>query len=479
MTTASEPGYPSARIAWTMVAILTVANASAFVDRFVLALLVTPIRADLGISETQMGLLLGVPFALFYAVAGVPIGWLADRKSRRGIVAASIGIWSLMTMSCAAARSFGGLFVARMGVAIGEAGLWPAAYSMIADSFPPRRLATAMSVFSLGIFLGAGLANVVGGALVAAVSTTTLWSVPILGDVKTWQVIFLGVGAPGLVIALVARLLPEPARRRGASMSAAPVILSDGPVILSDAKDLLAPQAQVLRSAQDDEVSRRRSAQDDKHELVVFLKRHWFMLAAFTLGVSFFATVNNGIAGWLPTFFQRTHGWTAAQAGLVAGTFTMTIGVAGALFGGWWADRLRARGRADADLIVFLAGSLSMGVGATIFPLMPTGVGAAAVLALVNFPAAFPFGVTAAAINGVAPSRIRGRLSALFLMVTNLLGLAVGPWVVAYMTEQLFHDDQAIRYSLAILAAVGHSLALLCMLAARRPYRAARSLVPA
>ncbi|MBI2795200.1 MAG: MFS transporter [Gemmatimonadetes bacterium] len=445
---AAEPGYPPPRLAWTMVAILTIANASAFVDRFVLALLVTPIRADLHVSETQMGLLLGLPFALFYAVAGVPIGWLADRKSRRGIIAASIAVWSVTTMSCAAARSFGALFLARMGVAIGEAGLWPAAYSMIADAFPPRRLATAMSTFSLGIFLGAGTANVVGGALVAAIGAATAWSVPLLGELKPWQAMFLAVGAPGLVIAMVTGLLPEP-RRRSA-------------VIRSEAKEPLAPAKQVLRSAQ-----------DDKEELLAFLRRHRFMLATFTLGVASFATVNNGIASWLPTFFQRTHGWSTAQAGLVAGTFTITIGVAGALFGGWWADRMRGRGRADADLVVFLAGSLAMGVAATLFPLMPTGVGAAAVLAVVNFPAAFPFGVTAAAINGVAPNRIRGRLSALFLMVTNLLGLALGPWVVALLTERLFHDDLSIRYSLAILAAVGHGLALACMLAARRPYRAA------
>ena len=446
----TDRDYPASRVAWTMVAILALANASAFVDRFVLALLVTPIRADLHLSETQMGLLLGVPFAVFYAIAGVPIGWLADRKSRRGIVAWSVGLWSVTTMACAAARSYPALFMTRMGVAVGEAGLWPAAYSMIADAFPPLRLATAMSVFSLGIFLGAGLANVLGGALIAVVGIDTSWTIPVLGTFKPWQVMFLAVGAPGLIIALVARLLPEPPRRGTARIAQGRVIV---PAFAGPTHD---PSGASRRA-----------------ELLEFIRAHALMLVTFTLGVSCFASVNNGIAGWLPTFFQRTHGWSAARAGLVAGSFTMTIGVGGALFGGWWADRMRARGIRDADLVVFLAGSLAMGISATLFPLMPTGWSAAAMLAVVNFPAAFPFGVTAAALNSVAPGHLRGQLSALFLLVTNLIGLALGPWAVAFLTESVFHDDLAIRYSLAIVAAVGHALALVCMIAARRPYRAA------
>ena len=266
-----------------------------------------------------------------------------------------------------------------------------------------------------------------------------------LGTFKPWQVMFLAVGAPGMVIALVARLLPEPVRRAATAGPAAP--------------------------------AEQGAGDDSRAGLRAFIRQHALMLISFTLGVSFFSSVNNGIAGWLPTFFERTHGWSAARAGLVAGTFTMTIGVCGALFGGWWADRMRARGVRDADLVVFLTGSLAMGVSATLFPLMPSGWSAAVMLAVVNFPAAFPFGVTAAALNSVAPSHLRGQLSALFLMVTNLVGLALGPWAVAYLTESVFHDDQAIRYSLATVAAVGHGLALVCMVAARRPYRQALAAV--
>lgn len=424
-----------------MVAILTLANAAAFVDRFVLAFLVGPLKADLGLSDAQVGALLGVPFALFYAVAAIPIGWLADTRSRRVIVSVSVAAWSLFTMACGWARSYSSLFAARIGVAVGEAGLTPPALSMMGDAFPPARLATAMSVFSVGIFLGAGFANIVGGTLVAFIGQRSEWVVPIVGAVKPWQAIFVAVGAPGLLVALVARWMPEPARRVYGRKSAK-----------SETRD--AAKLQGVR-------------------LSAFLAQHWVLLTTFSLAVACFSTVNNGIAGWLPTFFQRVHGWSVQQSGLVAGSFTATIGVAGALFAGRWADRMRARGRSDADLIVFLVGSVSMGLTAVIFPLMPSGAASAAVLALVNFPAAFPFGITFAAIAIVTPPHLRAQVAALFLLVTNLIGLALGPWLVGVLTDRVFHDEKAIGLALALLAGGGQLAASGCMAAARTRFRAA------
>lgn len=418
-----------------MVALLTIANASAFVDRYVLGLLVGPLRRDLAISDVQISLLMGLPFAIFYTALGLPIGRLADRTSRRAIIAWSVAAWSVMTMLCGAARSFGALLAARIGVSVGEAGLTPPAYSMISDAFPPERLSTAMSVFSIGIFLGAGIANVFGGAVVLMAGTDLAWTLPLVGALKPWQAIFVMVGAPGLVIALLMRTVPEPPRH--APVGATP--------------------------------------ETDRTELRTFLRAHWKTLGTVTLAVSFFAAVNTGVAGWLPTFFNRTYGWTAAEAGLVAGLLTMTVGVAGAVFSGWWADRLRARGVADANLVVFIVGSVAMGVLAAIFPLMPTGRSAAAVLALVNFPAAFPFGVAAAAIAEVTPNRLRAQVSALFLFVLSLVGSSLGPTAVAVLTDYAFHDDASLRYSLSIVAAAGHVCATACMVGARRGYRAMRA----
>ena len=447
-----------------MVAILTIANASAFVDRFVLAFLVTPIKADLGLSDAQVGALLGLPFALFYAVAAIPIGWLADTRSRRWVVSLSVAAWSAFTMACGFVRSYSALFAMRIGVAVGEAGLTPPALSLMGDAFPPASLATAMSVFSLGIFLGAGLANIVGGSLVSMVGDRAEWVLPLIGAVKPWQAIFIAVGLPGIVISVAASLMPEPARRSGGRSLDAPSPVASGGVPNDGAQE-----ASTWASTNDERPAHAVRLAD-------FLKTNWILLATFSLAVSFFSTVNNGIAGWLPTFFQRVHGWSAQQSGLVAGIFTATIGVAGAVFAGRWADRMRAGGRLDADLIVFLIGSLAMGLTAVVFPLMPTGFGSAAVLALVNFPAAFPFGITFAAIAVVTPPHLRAQTAALFLLVTNLLGLAVGPWLVGLLTDRVFHDEKSIGLALSLLAGTGHLGAMACMAAARSRFRRAAQL---
>lgn len=457
----------SPRAAWALVAILTLANASAFVDRFVLAFLVTPIKADLHLTDAQVGQLLGLPFALFYAVAGIPLGWLADTRSRRAVVAASVAAWSAFTMGCGLVRSYGALFLMRAGVAVGEAGLTPPALSAMGDAFAPSLRATAMSVFSLGIFLGAGLANIVGGSVVTLAGNAGPWHLPLVGELQPWQAIFIVVGAPGALIALLAALSPEPTRTGQGSAAGDDA----GAARAANARAVAStpPAAPGAPAAADASASARRVAAPAT--LWAYLREHGVMFLGFSLAVACFSTVNNGVAGWLPTFFQRVHGWTAQQAGLVAGSFTATIGVAGAIFAGRWADRLRAAGRADADLVVFLAGSVAMGITAVIFPLMPTGTGSAVVLALVNFPAAFPFGITFAAVSVVTPPHLRAQASALFLLITNLLGLAVGPWVVGVLTDQVFQSEQAIGVALACLAGGGHLLATGCMLAARGRFR--------
>ena len=154
----AEAPYPSGRVAWYAVSVLLIAYTIAFIDRTILSLLVGPIQADLGIGDTAMGLLHGIAFALFYCLLGLPIAWLSDRYSRRWIIAVGMALWSFMTALCGFAQSFVQLFLARMGVGVGEATLSPAAYSMIADLFPSNRLGRAMGVYSSGVFFGAGIA---------------------------------------------------------------------------------------------------------------------------------------------------------------------------------------------------------------------------------------------------------------------------------------------------------------------------------
>ena len=195
------------------VAILMLAYVLSFVDRQILNLLVEPIRRDLDITDTHMSLLMGFSFAVFYTICGVPIGRLADRKSRRGIIAIGVLVWSLMTALCGTAKTFWHFLVFRIGVGVGEAALSPSAYSLIADSFPPKLRGTAMSVYSMGIYIGSGLAFLLGGLVVKFASAQGDVELPVLGMVRPWQLIFLVLGAAGVLFAAVLLLIREPSRK--------------------------------------------------------------------------------------------------------------------------------------------------------------------------------------------------------------------------------------------------------------------------
>jgi MFS family permease len=180
-TTAQVSQQSSLRYAWYVVFVLMVCYTLSFIDRQILSLLVAPIKRDLGISDTKIGLLQGLAFALFYTLLGFPLGWIADRYSRRNLVAAGVFFWSLMTALCSLAASFSSLFLARMGVGVGEATLGPSAFSLISDYFPKERLGGALSVYSMGIFIGSGLALIVGGTVVSAVQEMPAVTLPVIG----------------------------------------------------------------------------------------------------------------------------------------------------------------------------------------------------------------------------------------------------------------------------------------------------------
>lgn len=191
-----EEEFSSPAYAWYVVGILTLAYVFSFIDRQILNMLVGPIRRDLNITDTQMSLLMGASFAIFYTLFGIPLGWLADTRSRRLIITVGVAFWSIMTASCGLTKRFWELAVMRMGVGVGEATLSPAAYSMIADYFPPQRRSTAMSVYSMGIYIGAGLAYILGGIVVGFASKQESFPLPVIGSVRSWQLVFFIVGLP-------------------------------------------------------------------------------------------------------------------------------------------------------------------------------------------------------------------------------------------------------------------------------------------
>lgn len=423
------------RRAWYLVAMLTLANVSGFVDRQILSLLVEPMKRDLSITDTQVSLLMGVSFALFYSVLGVPLGRLADTRSRRALVAVGALLWSVMTAAGALARSFAHLLLLRIGVGVGEATLAPAAASAIADAFPPARRGTAMSVFMLGTFLGSGLAYALGAVVVGLVETRAVWEWPIVGAIRPWQSVFLLVGVPGVALSALMLTVPEPSRA--------------GEGALRDAVPL--------------------------HAVWAFLRQEARAVLLLSVGFATFAAVNYGIAAWLATFFVRTHGWTATEAGTLQGLLTMTVGVAGTLLGGVWSDRGVARGRADAPLTVGIVACIGMLGSATVYPLVPNAAVVVALLVAVNLFAAMPWGAAQAAIAELFPAHLRGQGAAIYLLIVNLLSGVVGPTAVAVITDGVFGDSARVGASLAVTAAVGLSVSLLLLVRGRRAYRDALS----
>ncbi|AHG93832.1 major facilitator superfamily MFS_1 (plasmid) [Gemmatirosa kalamazoonensis] len=431
MTDADRPTRPAlparrARGAWLALALLTLANVSGFVDRQVLSLLVEPIRHDLSLTDTQVSLLMGLGFVVVSSTLALPMGRVADTRSRRGLLAAGAAAWSLATTLTGLARGYGQLLVARMAVGAGEAALQPGAISLLADLFPPAQLGRAMSVYTLGTFLGSGIAYVLGAWGIAfAAEHLATW--PVLGAVRPWQSVYLLVGLVSFVVAPLLLLVREPPRRETARV----------PV----------------------------------RAVAAYVRAHADAVVPLSLGFACSAAVNYGIAGWLATFFVRTHGWSAARAGVLQGSLTMTVGVLGALGGGWLSDRLVRRGRVDGPLLVGVVGALGMLVCAGAYPLLASATAAAVLLVPVNVFAALPWGPANAAMAELMPERMRGQGAALMLLVVNLVSGALGPTAVALATDRLFGGAAGLRYALSTVSVVGMLLAAGLLLAARGPFR--------
>ena len=426
----NNSAYPSSLRAWSTVAILMLAYVLSFIDRQILNLLVGPIRRDLVISDTQMSLLMGLSFALFYTVCGIPLGRLADTKSRRGLIAIGVLFWSAMTAACGMARLYWQFLLCRIGVGVGEAALSPAAYSLIADSFPAERRATAISVYSMGVYLGSGLAFLLGGLVIKFASAQGDVLLPVLGEVRPWQLIFLILGAAGVLFTLLLLAVREPARRGVGAGVAVPLV----------------------------EVGR-------------YLRANRRTVLYHNFGFAGLAFAGYGSAAWIPTFFIRTYGWDAGHVGVVYGSIVAVFGCLGIVFGGRLADWMAKRGRTDANMRVGLYAAMAALPCVASFPLMDNALWAAVLMAPTVFCLSMPFGVAPAAIQEIMPSAMRGQASAIYLFVITLIGLGIGPTAVALVTDYLFADDQALRYSLLIVSTLAVSSSLFLLAKGLQPYR--------
>jgi MFS family permease len=419
--------------AWYMIFILTIVYTFSFIDRSILSLLVGPIRNDLQISDTEFSLLHGLAFALFYTFMGVPIARFADSKNRRNIIALGVFLWSLMTAFCGLARSFWQLFLARIGVGVGEAALSPAAYSMIADSFPQGKLGMALGIYSTGIFIGTGLAFMIGGVVIETVSTAGAFDLPLLGTIQPWQVTFIIVGLPGLIVAAFVMTLREPRR-----------------------KSLL-----------------RRDSSEGLPLGVVwqFLRARTFTFLAHFFGFSMLALLFQGIIAWAPEYFIRTFGMARTEIGLWLGLIVGIFGSLGIISGGLLTDYLIKRGYADGPLRAGLIGGLVLTPIAIVTTLASSSTVSLILFCPFMFFASFPFGPAAAALQLISPNEMRAQISALYLFVINLAGIGFAPTATALITDYVFQDDMMLRYSMSLLGALSGTAACIILWIGLKPFR--------
>jgi len=428
---AVAPAAATSKYGWYTVAVLTVAYVFSFIDRSILTLLVGPIRADLGISDTQVSLLHGLAFAIFYTLLGIPIASLADRRNRRNIIAAGVAFWSLATAACGLTRNFWQLFLARVGVGVGEAALSPAAYSMIADSFPPQKLGRALSVYTLGAIAGIGFALMIGGAVIGTVMTATDTTLPLVGTVRPWQLVFFIVGLPGLLVALWILTLREPERRR------LPV----------------AGEAAGLKP------------------LLPHMRLHWQSYAAHLAGFALLGIVLNSLTAWTPSHFIRSFGQTPGQSGFWLGSLIAIFGTSGIIAGGWWSDRAQRLGRPDGPMrvgVISALGSLLFGVVA---PLAGSLELALALYAPLLFFSTFAYGAAPAAVQMMTPAPMRAVASAIYLFFLNFVGMGLGPLMTAAVTDYVFGNDLAVGRSLSVVVGISAALSALLLTWGCRHFR--------
>lgn len=432
MTTRSVSGesWPNRRYAWFVVIVLMTLYIFSFIDRMIIALLVAPIKADLSLTDTDIGLLHGLAFALFYTFMGIFIARLADNWNRVKLIAIGVLIWGLATAACGLAGSFAFLFAARVLVGIGEASLSPAAYSMISDYFPPEKRARAMSVYTSGIYFGVGAALIFGGIVIGLVTGAGGLDLPFVGAVAPWQAVFFVVGLPGLLFFVIVRLfVREPERRE---VGAAP------------------PTFAAFRA--------------------FFMIRRKLYLGHY-LGFSFLVLYSYTFSAWTPAFLTRGYGLTSADAGLLLGVVILISAPSGIMLGSLLSQRYHGRYMKGGALHVGVLAALLGIVPAVLFPLAPDKWSALALLGLTQFLISLPFGVAPAALHEVTPNQYRGQVIAFYLFFINIIGLGTGPTIAGLITDYVFGDENAIGYSLLIMSLVFLPLSAFILARARSSFR--------
>lgn len=420
---------------WYILGLLTLSYALAYVDRQLLNLLVDPVKRSLMLTDTQLSFVQGAAFIVAYVGAAPFFGRLVDITNRRNILIFGVIAWCLFTVLCGFASNYWELAAARFGVGVSEACVWPVGWSLLPEFFSVRRTPRALSIFTLGGQIGSGFSLLAGGAVVGSAAT---WRdrIPALNNFETWQIAFVMVGLPGLLVVFLLLSIKEPQRRK---------------TLVGEVTD----RAFTMRQCASFLWSRR-----------AFYFRTYLSIGAV-------AIVFLGIPAWYPTFIMRTIGVAPAQVGFTLGLVTLAAGTTGTLLGPWLARLLEQRGYRDGPLRAAAFSMLGSLAASAAIPFATTLTEALAVGFFVIMFCSLPTGIIAFATQLATPGRMRGIIASIYTLCAQIIGLGIGPSAVALTTDHVFKDPAKVGYSLQMVCGAASLIGFLLLMSNLRHYRAA------
>jgi MFS family permease len=424
-------GFPPPAQAWYTVGVLAVITTFALLDQNILGLLIQQIKGDFHLTDSQAGLLLGPTQALFYALVAVPFSRYIDRWTRKWIMAGGVIIWSLATAATGLAANFTQLFVARVVVGAGEAFNGPTAYSITADCFPREKLPRAVSTLQIGSVAGGGLSLLAGGVVIWLVAHLGSPNLPLVGVLRPWQVVLIGVGLPGLVVSLLLLTIKEPPRRN-----------------LS---------AEMHRAGFSKTIS--------------YLWLHFAVFGPLFIGLTL-GSLDVGSRQWGAAFFQRTYGWSPAQYGMVSGVISILVMLVGLYFGAKWAEWFQKRGDVAGAYRVILYTRIVALPFAVLMPVMPTPELAMAFNAVSFLTLGMSGPMLNAVMLAISPNQVRGQIMTLYLFIYTVVGVGLAPWITGLTTDYVFTSPNDLRWSLMLLHVVFMPPALVVTWLGLKPFRA-------
>lgn len=437
-----DSNYPSKAYSWYVVVLLMCFYVLSFMDRQIIAVLIEPIKEDLLLSDVEMSLLGGLSFVLFYSIAGIFMGRLADSVSRPKLIAVGVFIWSLTTAFCGVASKFWHLLFLRMGVGLGESALLPSTLSLLSSYFPAKKLATPTSVFMLGAPIGIGLAFVGGGylyGLALDITATNDWQdFPLIGGMIAWQLVLVFLGVFGMSMTLLLMTVREP----------------------RDSQKLKTTETKVKNKSQAASFS----------EVKLYCLSNWKAIGGLYFGMSFISLASYSQAFWDVTFLTRTYGWDATTGSIWYGAVQLISGFCGMVGGGIVADKLTSRGVQAANLKMVIFG---IGIAipfSLIYPLASTANASLWLMTPAIFGNSMAFALTASSLQRLFPATMIGLAAGIYFFISNAVGIGFGPTAVAVMTEYVLDDLDQIKYSLVTIGGIARIIAFIMVFMCLKHY---------